>query len=117
LVLHCQVARRIETIHQEPEERGQRVAALPGPHRVQGVVLARAEQAEALLDREAVDQLEAAEAALGEADHKLALQNSRSNRCAIVSKLAFICGTHIEWRDWIKVSSMRYVVCRMDGGD
>ena len=51
---------------------------------VRGVVLARAEQApepelaEALLDREAVDQqeavLEAVEAALGEADHRLALQ-------------------------------------------
>jgi hypothetical protein len=82
------------------------------------VPLARAEQepeqAEALLDREAVDQLEAA---LGEADHKLARQNSRSNRCAIFLKLAFICGTDIEWRDWIKVSSMRHVVCRMDGGD
>lgn len=57
------------------------------------MVLARAEQepeqAEALLDREAVDQLEAApeaaEAAPGEADHRLALQNSRSSRCAPIS--------------------------------
>ena len=64
----------------------QRVAAARlDLNRVRGVVLARAEQgreaelAEALLDREAVDQLEAVleavEAALGEADHRLALQN------------------------------------------
>jgi hypothetical protein len=49
----------------------QRVAAgLPDLHRVQEVVPVRAEQPEALLDQEAVDQLEAAEAALGEADHR-----------------------------------------------
>ena len=58
------------------------------------MVLPQAEQdrepelAEALLDREAVDQLEAApeavEAALGEADHRLALQNNRSHRCATI---------------------------------
>jgi hypothetical protein len=72
----------------------QRVAAaLLDLNRVQGVVPARVEpeQAEALLDLEAVDQLEvaleAAEAALGEADHKLAQQNSRSSRCATVSLL------------------------------
>jgi hypothetical protein len=61
-------------------------------NRVRGVVLARAEQgrepelAEALLDREAVDQLEAVlealEAALAEADHRLALQN-KNNRSTV----------------------------------
>jgi hypothetical protein len=74
----------------------QRVAAaLLDLNRVQGVVPARVEpeQAEALLDPEAVDQLEAAleaaEAALGEADHKLAQQNSRSSRYATISLLTF----------------------------
>ncbi|HEX6174705.1 MAG TPA: hypothetical protein VF089_11875, partial [Candidatus Binatia bacterium] len=62
--------------HRELAETRQKVAAaLPALNRVQRVVLPRAEQdrepelAEALLDREAVDQLEAApkavEAALG----------------------------------------------------
>jgi hypothetical protein len=61
-------------------------AALLDLNRVQGVVLARVEpeQAEALLDLEAP---EAAEAALGEVDHRLAQQNSRSSRCATVSLL------------------------------
>ena len=97
----------------------QRVAAaLPDLHRVQEVVPVRAEQPEALLDQEAVDQLEAAEAALGEADHRLALQNSRSNRCASSFKARrFICGTRIEVARLDKVPSMRHVVCRMDLGD
>ena len=57
-------------VHQEPGETRQRAAAaLPGLRPVQGVVPARAEQAEALVDRKAVDPLEA----LGEADPKLAL--------------------------------------------
>ena len=76
----------------------QRAAAeLLDLNRVQGVVLARVgpEQAEALPDLEAVDQLEAAEAALGGADHKLAQQNSTSSRCAnyYLALLDFRCGT------------------------
>lgn len=70
----------------------QRVAAaLPALNRVRREVLARAEQAqgpeqaEALLDLEAAR--EAVEAALGEADHRLAQQSSRSSRCATVSLL------------------------------
>jgi hypothetical protein len=64
----------------------QRVAAvLPALNRARAVVLARVEQdreqAEALLDLEAP---EAAEPALGEVDHRLAQQNSRSSRCAII---------------------------------
>jgi hypothetical protein len=59
-------------------------AALPGLNLAQGVVLARVEQgreqAEALPNLEAA--LEAAEAAPGEADHRIAQQNSRSSRCA-----------------------------------
>lgn len=76
-------------IHQEPEETRQRAAAaLPVPNRVQGVVPARVEQGQELPDPEAVDQqeaaLEVAEQALGEVDHRLALQDSRSSRCAII---------------------------------
>jgi hypothetical protein len=83
----------------------QRVAAeLPDLNQVREVVLARAEQgrepelAEALLDREAVDQLEAVleavEAALGEADHKLALQDNYRSTVARYSAMPshFICG-------------------------
>jgi hypothetical protein len=76
-------------IHQEPEETLQRAAAaLPVPNRVPGAVRARVEQGQELPDPEAVDQqeaaLEAAEQALGEVDHRLALQDSRSSRCAII---------------------------------
>jgi hypothetical protein len=85
----------------------QRVAAARlDLNRVRGVVLARAEQgleaelAEALLDREAVDQLEAVleavEAALGEADHRLALQNKIIGpplRDYSAMLFHFICGT------------------------
>jgi hypothetical protein len=83
-------------------------AARPDLPPVQAAVLARAEQgqepeqAAALLDPEAVDQLEAAleaaEAALGEADHKLAQQNSRSSRCAPISFAKhFTSGTTWSW--------------------
>jgi hypothetical protein len=101
LVLHCRVVRKIE-IHRELAETREKVAAaLPALNRAQEVVLARAEQerelVEALLDREAVDQLEAApeaaEAALGEADHRLALQNLRSHRCATI----FLLGSSISY--------------------
>lgn len=75
-------------IHQEPEETRQRAAALQVPNPVQGVVPARVEQDQELLDPEAVDQQEAAqevaEQALGEVDHRLALQDSRSSRCATI---------------------------------
>jgi hypothetical protein len=75
-------------IHQEPEETRQRAAALQVPNPVQGVVPARVEQGQELLDPEAVDQQEAAqevaEQALGEVDHRLALQDSRSSRCATI---------------------------------
>ena len=76
-------------IHQEPEETRQRAAAaLQAPNRVQGVVPARVEQGQELLDLEAVDQQEAArevaDQALGEVDHRLALQDSRSSRCATI---------------------------------
>ena len=76
-------------IHQEPEGTRQRAAAaLQVPNRVQGVVPARAEQGQELLDLEAVDQqeaaLEVAEQALGEVDHRLTLQDSRSSRCATI---------------------------------
>jgi hypothetical protein len=75
-------------IHQEPEETRQRAAALQVPNPVQGVVPARVEQGQELLDPEAVDQQEAAqevaEQARGEVDHRLALQDSRSSRCATI---------------------------------
>jgi hypothetical protein len=76
-------------IHQEPEETRQRpAAALQVPNRVQEVVPARVEQDQELLDLEAVDQqeaaLEVAEQALGEVDHRLTLQDSRSSRCATI---------------------------------
>jgi hypothetical protein len=65
-------------VHQEPGETRQRaVAALQVPNRVQGVIPARVEQGQELLDLGAVDQqeaaLEVAEQVLGEADPKLAL--------------------------------------------
>ena len=68
-------------IHQEPEETRQRAAAaLQAPNQVQGVVLARVEQDQELLDL-GVDQqeaaLEVAEQALREVDHRLILQDSR----------------------------------------
>ena len=76
-------------IHQEPEETRQRAAAaLQVLNRVQGAVPARVEQGQELPDPEAVDQqeaaLEVAEQGLGEVDHRLALQDSRSSRCAII---------------------------------
>jgi hypothetical protein len=88
LELHCRVARMIK-IRPEPEETRQRAAAaLPAPNRVQGVVPARVGQGRELLDLEAVGQqeaaLEVAEQALGEVDHRLALQDSRSRRCATI---------------------------------
>ena len=72
-------------------------AGRPALSRAQGVAQARAEQereqAEALLDREAVDQLEAApeaaEAALGEADHRLALQIVGRTVARLFSSRAF----------------------------
>jgi len=64
-------------------------AALPGRNRVQAEVLVRVEQgreqAEVLLDLEPAR--EGAEPALGEVDHSLVQQNSRSSRCATVSLL------------------------------
>ena len=52
------------------------------------MVPARVEQGQELLDLEAVDQQEAArevaDQALGELDHRLALQDSRSSRCATI---------------------------------
>ncbi len=65
-------------IHQEPEETRQRAAAaLQVPNRAQGVIPARVEQGQELLDLGAVDQqeaaLEVAEQVLGAVDHRLAL--------------------------------------------
>jgi hypothetical protein len=76
-------------IHQEPGETRQRAAAaLQVPNRVQGVIPARVEQGQELLDLGAVDQqeaaLEVAEQVLGAVDHRLALQDSRSSRCATI---------------------------------
>jgi hypothetical protein len=94
----------------------QKVAAeLLDLNRVRGVVLARAEPArepelaEALLDREAVDQqeavLEAVEAALGEADHSLALQNKIIGpplRVYSAMPFHFICGIRSRWFGSVK---------------
>ena len=87
-------------IHQEPEETRQRAAAaLQVLNRVQGVVPARLGQGQELPDLEAVGQqeaaLEVAEQALGEVDHRLALQDSRSSRCAIIHK--FLSGAFHIW--------------------